>query len=170
MVLLVYCAPLKAQIAPKRVGSDCSRGEGPFFLRYGMPKAEHIRIVAKMEDYIWSHWKSQRTGCVTARFITAEAAVVDVSLYVETDDKGALRTRIERKTYEYAYGNPKRRYIVGMTQLAYRLLRVDERELGHDDPQLLSDSAELQPGTYAMLFRDKDGQNLYRLEPANPHN
>ena len=168
--LLLSRSTEAGQLIPRMVGSNCESGAGPFFLKYGMSETKHVRIIAKIEDYVWSHWRSRRPGCVTWRVITAEGETVDISLFLEYDRNGSWSVRIERKMYEFAYGRPTSKFIKGMTQLAYTVQRIDEKQLIHNNAEVFPDSADVRPGNYAMLFRDKQGHNLYRLEPSNVFN
>lgn len=104
------------------------------------------------------------------RFITLEGETVDVSIFVETDEASRQRVRIERKAYQFAYGKPHNKFIVGTTNLAYTVYRADESEFTKGNKREIADSEDLAPGSYVMLFKDKKGEDLYTLEPGNVHN
>lgn len=167
---LAFGTEAPGQFVPRKVGSGCINGAGPFFLRYGMSEAKHRKAIAKIQDYIWIRWKGHETGCATLRFITLEGRTVDISIFVETNETNQQRVRIERKSYEVSYGKPHNKFIVGATNLAYSISRADEKEFAKGNSREIADSEDLKPGSYVMLFKDKNGEDVYSLEPGNIHN
>ncbi|HEV2195580.1 MAG TPA: hypothetical protein VGR55_08355 [Candidatus Acidoferrum sp.] len=95
---------------------------------------------------------------------------MDVSIFVETDESNAQRVRIERKAYQFAYGKPEKKFITTATYLAYKLDRADSEEFSRGNTREFPDSEDHKAGSYVMLFRDKNGEIMYRIEPGNVHN
>jgi len=136
---------------------------GPFRLQYRMSLSEHRKIVSRMQRFAWSHWKDQRSGSVSYRFVTAEGASVNFSLFFEKDEQGSWRVRIERKELR------SHRFILGSTTFAYSLQRVDGKRPVGDDYLLFPTSENPLPGKYILDFRDKEGEVIMRWEPENTY-
>jgi hypothetical protein len=135
-----------------------------------MPESSHRKRIAQMEEYIWAHWKTQRSGCLSTQFITLEGDTVNTWLFFERDDHGVWRIRLERKRNLSYYGWRGHRYITTSTYFAYSVSRADEKEFSKGTTVEIADSENLAPGSYVMLFMDREGETIYNLEPGNISN
>lgn len=162
LVLLCTIVPSLCASQPGQKTESTSQTDsaGPFQLQYRMALGEHRRIVSRMEEFAWGHWTSQRAGLLTFRFVTAEGADVDFSVFFEKDEEGVWRVRIERKESRY-------RFILRSTKIAYSVQRVDSKKPVGDDYLPFSASENPLPGEYILDFRDKEGQVIMRWEPDN---
>jgi hypothetical protein len=170
LLIFAYIAAVGVPVGQAQQPMTCANqtdSTGPFRLMYRMPLREHQRILSKMEEYVWSHWRSQRPGCLTFRFVTAEGARVDFSMFLEKDEQGTSRVRIERKERQGNYRHPSSQYILRTTRLAYSVGRVDEKRPTDDGYTPFPDSENPRPGMYLLEFKDKDGQVVMRWEPDN---
>lgn len=132
-----------------------------------MPLSEHRRIISRMQRFAWSHWNDQRRGTLSYSFVTAEGASVDFFLFIEKDEQGVWRVRIERKEFRNDRVDPSYRFILRSTKLAYSLQRVDNKRPAGDDYLPFPASENPLPGKYILDFRDKIGQVIMRWEPEN---
>jgi hypothetical protein len=131
-----------------------------------MSLGEHRRIVSRMEEFVWNHWKRQRPGHLTFRFVTAEGVPVDFSIFLERDEQRMWRVSIERKEVRMG-GHPSNWFIFRRTLFAYSIHRVDEKRPTDDDYAPFPDEEILRSGTYMLEFRDREGQVIWRWEPNN---
>jgi hypothetical protein len=139
---------------------------GGFRLEYRMPLREHQKTVAKMEEFIWSHWERREPCELTYRFVTAEGVPVDFSMFVERDEQEVWRVRIERKETRTG-GPPSNWSIFSRTEFAYSIQRLDGEKPTDDGYAPFPDDQVLRPGTYLLQFREKDGNGIGRWEPNN---
>ncbi len=158
------------KVIPAKSESACVQSGGRFLTWYAMPEKQHRSEISKVEAYIWSHWRSRQAGCLTVRFVTLEGETVDTSIFVEKESQANWRVRLERKSILTYRGQPKKRYIERHTYLAYNITKVDEKEYSKGRVSEIADSESYPPGSYSLVFKDKEGQIIFSLEPGNVFN
>jgi hypothetical protein len=88
-------------------------------------------------------------------------------MFLEEDDSGIWRVRIDRKELRKNYDHPPHSFVRRTTLLAYSVRRLDEKRPIDDGYAPFADSADLRPGAYLLEFRDRKGQAVMRWEPDN---
>jgi hypothetical protein len=168
--LALSSSVVHARAARQERNPNCTGSLQQIVLHYGMSEVEHRKKVARIEKYLWSHWEEKKGGCSTVRFATLEGDVVDTNIYLEPDMQGVWRVRIERRGNRAFRGKPNQRFVSRVTYFAYSVVRADEHQFSLGRTLEIPDSEDLAAGDFVLLFKGKEGEIIYNLEPSNVYN
>jgi hypothetical protein len=168
LALIVICSVLPNFTAQwnfygQRIKRDLAKYEtaGPYDFHNELHPRDAEKLRQDMRDFLWKHWSEPRFGLVAATFYTLEGDPTKSHYFVESDEKGTWRIRVEsEKTLSSLLPKGKRPKRVIAYDDYDDVKRVEASTLGTADAIFIPSDEVRSPETYKLYLRDTQNKSV----------